>query len=52
MNADPPSSLPAAPSAAALAARLEKWRQLRDELAALSAQLETMSLLLRLQRQR
>ena len=33
-----------------LAAKVEKWEKLREELLELAAQLETMNLLLRLQR--
>ena len=43
---------PATPLLHPLAARVEKWEKLREELQALAAQLETMTLMLRLQRKR
>ena len=52
MTSQQPSRPLAVPPTHPLAAKVEKWEQLREELVALAAQLETMNLMLRLQRKR
>lgn len=48
MNDSKPQSLPALPPNHPLAAKIEAWEKLRDELAELVAQLETVRLMLKL----